>query len=79
MSVFKRTRRTPSGELVEISPFWHYRFLRNGIPVFINTKQKDKDTAKTMEADHRKRLAMDEVGLPAGKAPNIENVCGQIH
>jgi integrase len=72
MSVFKRTRRLPDGGPVEISPYWHYRFLRNGVPIFINTKQKDKDTAKTMEADHRKRLAMDEVGLPAGKAPTLK-------
>ena len=55
MSVFKRTRRTPSGELEEISPYWHYRFMRNGASIFFNTKQKDKDTAKTMEGGPQKK------------------------
>ena len=38
--VFKRKR----------SPYWHYRFMREGVIVYINTKQKNKTTAEALEA-----------------------------
>lgn len=51
--VFKRQR----------SPYWYYRFMRNGVPVYVNTKQKNKDTAKEMESVHRTKLAKGEAGI----------------
>jgi hypothetical protein len=51
--VFKRKR----------SPYWHYRFMREGVIVYINTKQKNKTTAEALEAAHRTRLAKGEAGL----------------
>lgn len=51
--VFKRSR----------SPYYYYRFTRNGVPVYVNTKQKNKETAQDMENAHKTRLAKGEVGL----------------
>ena len=57
--VFKRKDKRGK----ELSPYWYYRFTRNGTIVYENTKQKNKDTAKEMESDHRTRLAKGEVGI----------------
>jgi integrase len=62
----------PNGKVLEISPYWHYKFMRNGVPVFINTKQKNKETAGDMESAHRTRLAKGEAGLQAGKVPTLK-------
>jgi integrase len=51
--VFKRAR----------SPYWYYRFMRNGMPVNVSTKQRNKATAEELEAAHRMRLAKGEVGI----------------
>ncbi|HLG95511.1 MAG TPA: tyrosine-type recombinase/integrase [Bryobacteraceae bacterium] len=59
--VFKRER----------SPFYYYRFMRNGVPVYVNTKQKNKETAQDMENAHRTRLAKGEAGLHTG-APTLK-------
>jgi integrase len=59
--VFKRTR----------SPFYHYRFMRNGVPVYVNTKQRNKETAQDLENAHRTRLAKGEAGFPTGTAPTL--------
>jgi len=62
----------PNGELAELSPYWHYKFMRNGVPVFVNTKQKNKATAEDMESAHRSRLAKGEAGLQAGTVPTLK-------
>lgn len=50
------------------SPYYYYRFTRNGVAVYVNTKQRNKDTAIEMEAAHRTRLAKGEAGLRDPKA-----------
>ena len=60
--VFKRKR----------SPYWHYRFMREGVIVYINTKQKNKTTAEALEAAHRTRLAKGEAGLQTGDVPTLQ-------
>lgn len=37
--------------------------MRNGVPVYVNTKQTNKETAMTMESVHRTRLAKGEAGI----------------
>src|SRR5665213_479528 len=59
--VFKRKR----------SPYWHYRFMREGVIVYTNTKQRNKATAEALEAAHRTRLAKGEAGLQTGSAPTL--------
>jgi integrase len=59
--VFKRKR----------SPFYYYRFTRNGVPVYVNTKQKSKETAQDMENVHRTRLAKGEAGIHVA-APTLK-------
>jgi integrase len=71
MSVFKRTRRMPDGDVVEISPYWHYKFMRNGVQVFVNSKQRNKQTAEDMESAHRSRLAKGEAGLESVSVPTL--------
>lgn len=60
--VFKRKR----------SPYWHYRFMRNGVTVYFNTKQRNRTTAEELEAAHRTRLAKGEAGLQTGAAPTLK-------
>jgi integrase len=60
-----RARRTNSPLLILVffSPYWYYRFTRNGTIVYENTKQRNKGTAQEMESDHRTRLAKGETGI----------------
>lgn len=60
--VFKRKR----------SPFYYYRFMRNGVPVYVNTKQRNRETAQDLENDHRTRLAKGDAGFPTGAAPTLK-------
>jgi len=69
--VFKRTKKPPDDTIVEVSPYWYNRFMRNGEPVYANTKQKNKQTARDPEADHRKRLAKGDAGIPTGAIPTL--------
>lgn len=45
--------------------------MRDGVTVYVNTKQKDKQTAQDMENAHRTRLAKGEAGLPTGAVPTL--------
>lgn len=60
--VFKRAR----------SAYWHYRFMREGVTVYVNTKQRNKTTAEELESAHRTRLAKGEAGLVTGAVPTLK-------
>ena len=66
--VFKRKR----------SPYYYYRFMRDGVAVYVNTKQKNKATAEEMEAAHRTKLAKGEAGLQRGKTPTLRSFQDQF-
>jgi hypothetical protein len=60
--VFKRKR----------SPYLYYRFTRDGVTVYVNTKQKSQQTAIDLENAHRTRLAKGEAGLRTDTAPTLK-------
>lgn len=60
--VFKRRANGP----------YYYRFMRNGVAVYVDTKQRNKTTAEELESAHRTRLAKGEAGLRVGMAPTLK-------
>ena len=73
MAVFKRKRRQPNGSIKEYPHYW-YKFMRNGVPVVVDTKQSNKDAAKALEREHQTRLAKGEAGLiDGGSIPSFKN------
>jgi integrase len=64
MSVFKR------GDI-----YW-YKFVWKGEPIRCSTRQRNKNTARTMEAAHRTSLAKGLVGIREKKAaPSLREFC----
>ena len=70
--IYKRKKRDKAtGKMVEL-PYWHYKFTRNGVQVNVNTKQKDKQTAREMESAKRTELAKGESGFETGSVPTLK-------
>ncbi len=53
---------------------WWYKFTWNGEPIRESTKLSNKRSAEKMEAAHKTRLAMGEVGIRERQpAPTLKN------